>query len=918
LLGNLIAERVPVDLSPLYGQATQCVGHQLKAAAAVRSVIVPVGGEPFRVPLLKGRPRSGAAPTREGLLPQITNTDSLLDRFSAASAAQSDAHEAYLHFAGQLTQTFTDQLAWQMSLWQQLNAHPRMGEEAVAIPAATLLDERIAMDRDLCLEFARGSIGRVLGPDFAEVDAFPTRVRLPDEPLMLVDRIVRIDGEPRSLTHGRVVTEHDVRGGAWYLDCERIPTCIAVEAGQADLFLAGYLGIDFQTRGLAVYRLLDAVVTFHRGLPGPATVIRYDIKIERFFRQGATHLFRFSFEGTVDGEPLLTMRDGCAGFFSAQDLASGKGIIHTELDRQPRPGTRPADWRGPVPTQVEAYDEGQVEALCRGDLAGCFGGAFGGLNLRDPVRLPGGRMRLVHRVTQLDPSGGLYGLGSIRAEADVHADDWFLTCHFVDDQVMPGTLMYECCLHTLRIFLTRMGWVGERGEVVYEPVPSIASRLKCRGQVIASTRVVTYEVSLKEVGYRPEPFAIVDALMYADGRPIVEITDMSLRMVGLDRHKIEALWSPSRVRVGGNGRSGKAVRALFDRERILAFAVGKPSEAFGAPYAVFDRERVIARLPGPPFQFLDRITAIDAEPWKLQAGGVIDAEYDVPVDAWYFAANRQPTMPYAVLLEIALQPCGWLAAYVGSALTSPIDLCFRNLGGQAVRHRPVTPDIGTLTTTVKLTRVSNSMGMILQNYDFTVRAGDDLVYQGDTYFGFFTREALASQVGIREARPYLREASQTRGQRFPYPVAQPFPDRQLRMLDDIARYVPEGGPRGYGFIEGAKTIDPAEWFFKAHFYQDPVWPGSLGLEAFLQLLKVVAARRWEAETVRFEDVVPGTRHRWVYRGQVLPTDRAVSVQAMVTAVDDAQRFLQADGLLSVDGRIIYQMNDFTLRLQSEG
>ena len=49
----------------------------------------------------------------------------------------------------------------------------------------------------------------------------------------------------------------------------RIPPCIAIESGQADLFLSGYLGIDFVTKGLAVYRLLDATVTFHRELPGP-------------------------------------------------------------------------------------------------------------------------------------------------------------------------------------------------------------------------------------------------------------------------------------------------------------------------------------------------------------------------------------------------------------------------------------------------------------------------------------------------------------------------------------------------------------------------------------------------------------------------------------------------------------------------
>ena len=35
------------------------------------------------------------------------------------------------------------------------------------------------------------------------------------------------------------------------------------------------------------------------------------------------------------------------------------------------------------------------------------------------------------------------GWGSIRAEADIRPGDWFLVCHFVDDRVMPGTLMYE-------------------------------------------------------------------------------------------------------------------------------------------------------------------------------------------------------------------------------------------------------------------------------------------------------------------------------------------------------------------------------------------------------------------------------------------------------------------------------------------
>src|SRR5213078_162886 len=100
--------------------------------------------------------------------------------------------------------------------------------------------------------------------------------------------------------------------------------------------------------------------------------------------------------------------------------------------------------------------------------------------------------------------------------------------------------------------------------------------------------------------------------------------------------------------------------------------------------------------------FLDRITEIqNATAFVLKAGATIEAEYDVPADAWYFAANRQPAMPFSIILEIALQPCGWLAAYLGSALRSETDLSFRNLGGTATLHEDLFADAGTLATRVK-------------------------------------------------------------------------------------------------------------------------------------------------------------------------------------------------------------------------
>ena len=295
------------------------------------------------------------------------------------------------------------------------------------------------------------------------------------------------------------------------------------------------------------------------------------------------------------------------------------------------------------------------------------------------------------------------------------------------------------------------------------------------------------------------------------------------------------------------------------------------------------------------------------------------AEYDVPPDAWYFEADRQDRMPFAVLLEVALQPCGWLAAYMGSALTSDVDLSFRNLGGSAVQLAPVGPGRGgTLRTTARTTGVSKSGGMIIQKYDFEMSSDGRPIYRGETTFGFFSKAALANQVGIRDAKPHGPTEPE---RKVPGPVVPlPGSGRRTRtgggaMIDRVEEFDPAGGPRGLGYIRGTMDVDPTAWFFAAHFHQDPVVPGSLGLESFQQLLKLVAAERWGAGPgARFESPGIGDTHRWTYRGQILPGDRLVTTRAVVTEVDDARRTIKAAGFLDVDGRVIYGMDDFTLRL----
>lgn len=496
----------------------------------------------------------------------------VIRNYALTNARTAQAHTAFLDFSEAMAKTFAKTLKFQSDLMLQTDGTvdpeqlsslftslhiPVETPQCVAEPVkAEIISDSLsiqshprpepAFPREMCMEFAIGSIGKVLGPMFDIVDTYKVRVRLPDEPLMLVDRIMSVEGEKGSLKSGKVVTEHDVFPDAWYLDGGRCPVCISIEAGQADLFLCSYLGIDLAVKGKRSYRLLDAVAKFHGGLPKVGDIIRYEIEIDRFINQGETYLFFFHFNGFIGDRHIISMRKGCAGFFTDKEVKDSGGIILTPEETAKMPGTLSPAWKDLVPFfgsgETYSLSDQQVNALRQGDLGTAFGGPFVGKTLSPSLVIPGGRMKLVDRVLSIDPTGGRYGLGTIKAQADIHPDDWFLTCHFVDDKVMPGTLMYECCMHTLRILTMRMGWVTDQVDVCCEPVPEIASVLKCRGPVTVETKHVFYVVDIKEIGYMPEPYVIADAHMYAHDQHIVMFRDMSMKLSGTTQQDIECYW----------------------------------------------------------------------------------------------------------------------------------------------------------------------------------------------------------------------------------------------------------------------------------------------------------------------------------------------------------------------------------------
>jgi acyl transferase domain-containing protein/3-hydroxymyristoyl/3-hydroxydecanoyl-(acyl carrier protein) dehydratase len=477
----------------------------------------------------------------------ISLTDPAL--FADTVAATARTHERFLEFSSQnmaqMEQQFKALVHAAAGAGENMLSDTRgnVGDASPKLPATAPSSPAkmpVFLDRDKCLEYAVGKAGKVLGPAFDIIDTYPVRVRLPAEPLMLVDRIMDIQGEMLSLKSGKIITQHDVLENAWYLDGGRAPVSISIEAGQADLFLCAYLGIDHAVKGRRKYRLLDAKVTFHRPLPVPHETIEYHIEIDRFLKQGDVYLFFFHYKGYIDTQLFISMRDGCAGFFTESEVKNSGGILLKQEDLKP---IAPKDHLPPlVPMDKTDFSQSKIQALRQGDLETAFGRLFKGIRLGKNQWLPRGKMTLIDRIIELDPAGGRFGMGTISAEADIHPDDWFLTCHFIDDMVMPGTLMYECCAHTLRVFVQRMGWVSEDAAVHYDVIPLNESDLKCRGPVTRETKIVRYTIEIKEMGYSPEPYVIADAHMFSDDLQIVLYKDMGMKLCNITQGDLMTFW----------------------------------------------------------------------------------------------------------------------------------------------------------------------------------------------------------------------------------------------------------------------------------------------------------------------------------------------------------------------------------------
>ena len=126
---------------------------------------------------------------------------------------------------------------------------------------------------------------------------------------------------------------------------------------------------------------------------------------------------------------------------------------------------------------------------------------------------------MLDRITEITGDGGQYGKGEIRAELDINPDLWFFDCHFPRDPVMPGCLGLDAMWQLVGFFL---GWRGNpgRGRALG------SGEVKFTGQILPTSKLVTYHIEMKRVIERKLVMGIGDGSVAVDGRVIYTATDL--------------------------------------------------------------------------------------------------------------------------------------------------------------------------------------------------------------------------------------------------------------------------------------------------------------------------------------------------------------------------------------------------------
>ncbi|MDZ4159433.1 MAG: hypothetical protein U1B80_06560, partial [Anaerolineaceae bacterium] len=124
-----------------------------------------------------------------------------------------------------------------------------------------------------------------------------------------------------------------------------------------------------------------------------------------------------------------------------------------------------------------------------------------------------------------------------------------------------------------------------------------------------------------------------------------------------------------------------------------------------------------------------------------------------------------------------------------------------------------------------------------------------------------------------------------------------------------------GGKHKEGYVYSSQKNFADNWYYACHFYQDPVMPGSLGIEAVIQAMKIFAQQ--QSPTGAAPTIAIGHEITWKYRGQVLQHHQQMQVEVHFRKSEriGSTRLFTGDASLWADDMRIYEISPIVLTMQ---
>jgi 3-hydroxymyristoyl/3-hydroxydecanoyl-(acyl carrier protein) dehydratase len=389
--------------------------------------------------------------------------------------------------------------------------------------------KRVIWDDQEVREMTAGRLSKVLGPQYAEADTYPTRLRMPLAPFLFVNRVTDIDATFGELRPSMIEVEHDFPEDAWYAYKGMVPYSILNEASHCGILLLSIMGVDILFKGKMLFRAIGStvtVVTEKMIRTGETAVGRF--KIGSFLKTKELMISNFSYDLFDAEDTHIFSVKGTGGIVAKEELEKTKGI----QPPKPEPVETPSKEASFTPILTcdkftFSYEEMTHLQNGRSDL--CFGPSYPVYDSGEQI-YPN-QFRIIDRIRRIDATGGRFGLGQIIGESDIDPNHWIFDAHFKDDPVLPATFMVEGGIQLLSFYIHFSGLKKLAGPGTdYSPVSKLDSRSKFLAQVRRKKTTLRYQCDVKHVLMEPDITIISDLSIYDADRMVAQTENMGIKL----------------------------------------------------------------------------------------------------------------------------------------------------------------------------------------------------------------------------------------------------------------------------------------------------------------------------------------------------------------------------------------------------